>query len=56
VCDVIAWKRGGFRDRVKIMVGGGATTSEFAREIRADGYEATAPGAVGLAERLIGIA
>jgi len=38
------------------MGGGAATTSEFAREVRADGYEATAPGAVGLAERLTGIA
>ena len=49
-------KEHGLRDKVKIMIGGGAITEEFAREIGADGYEATAPGAVGLAERLTGIA
>ena len=47
-------KKEGLRDKVKIMVGGGAITEEFAKEIGADGYEATAPGAVGLARRLIG--
>ncbi|MFC1950738.1 B12-binding domain-containing protein [Chloroflexota bacterium] len=47
-------KEEGLRDKVKIMVGGGAITEEFAKEIGADGYEATAPGAVGLARRLIG--
>ena len=48
-------KKEGLRDKVKIMVGGGAITEEFAEEIGADGYEATAPGAVGLAKRLIGV-
>ena len=38
------------------MGGGAATADKFAKEIKADGYEATAPGAVGLAERLVGIA
>ena len=47
-------KNEGLRDKVKIMVGGGAITEEFAEEIGADGYEATAPGSVGLARRLIG--
>jgi len=42
------------RDRVKVMVGGGALTQEFADEIGADGYDPTAPGAVTLARRLLG--
>jgi 5-methyltetrahydrofolate--homocysteine methyltransferase len=44
----------GLRDKVKIMVGGGAITEEFAREIGADGYEPTAPLAVKLAKELLG--
>jgi len=47
-------KQHGLRDKIKIMVGGGAITEEFAKEIGADGYEATAPGAVVLAKRLLG--
>ena len=45
----------GLRDKVKVMVGGGAITEEFAKKIGADGYEATAPGAAKLAKRLIGV-
>jgi 5-methyltetrahydrofolate--homocysteine methyltransferase len=44
----------GLRDRVRIMVGGGAITQEFADSIGADGYDPTAPGAAGLARRLRG--
>ncbi len=44
----------GIRDKVKIMVGGGAITQEFADRIGADGYDPTAPGAVQLARRLAG--
>ena len=44
----------GLRDKVKIMVGGGAITQEFADSIGADGYDPTAPGAVKLARRLAG--
>jgi len=47
-------KREGLRDKVKIMVGGGAITQEFADSIGADGYDPTAPGAVKLARRLAG--
>jgi len=47
-------KKESLRDRVKIMVGGGAITQQFADSIGADGYEPTAPGAVKLARRLIG--
>jgi len=47
-------KKEELRDKVKIMVGGGAITQEFANSIGADGYDPTAPGAVKLARRLIG--
>jgi len=45
----------GIRDKVKVMVGGGAITQEFADMIGADGYSPTAPGAVVLATKLMGI-
>ncbi len=44
----------GLRDSVKIMVGGGAITQQFADTIGADGYDPTAPGAAKLARRLVG--
>lgn len=47
-------KEEGLRDTVKIMIGGGAITQEFADEIGADGYDPTAPGAVKLARALVG--
>jgi len=47
-------KKEGLRDKVKIMVGGGAITQEFADSIGADGYDPTAPGAARLARRLVG--
>ena len=47
-------KKEGMRDKVKIMVGGGAITQEFANGIGADGYDATAPGAAKLATDLLG--
>jgi len=47
-------KKEGLRDKVKIMVGGGAITQDFADNIGADGYDPTAPGAVKLARRLVG--
>jgi corrinoid protein of di/trimethylamine methyltransferase len=43
----------GLREKVKVMVGGGAITEEFAKKIGADGYEPTAPGAVALAQKMI---
>ena len=49
-----ALQNAGMRDEVKVMVGGGAITEEFAQSIGADGYDPTAPGAVGLAKKLIG--
>ncbi|MBE9505711.1 MAG: cobalamin-binding protein, partial [Chloroflexi bacterium] len=44
----------GLRDSVKIMVGGGAITQEFADGIGADAYDPTAPGAAKLARALVG--
>jgi methanogenic corrinoid protein MtbC1 len=52
VIDVLKAK--GIREKVKVMVGGGAITAEFAKSIGADGYDPTAPGAVELARRLVG--
>lgn len=46
-------KEKGIRDKIKVMVGGGAVTQSFADEIGADGYEATAPGAAKLAKKWI---
>jgi methylmalonyl-CoA mutase cobalamin-binding domain/chain len=43
----------GIRDQVKIMVGGGAITEEFAQTIGADGFDPTAPGAAKLARALV---
>lgn len=47
-------KEKGLRDRVKVLVGGGGITEEFAATIGADGYDPTAPGAVNLARRFVG--
>jgi len=47
-------KEKGIREKVKVMVGGGAITADFAESIGADGYDPTAPGAVELARRLVG--
>ena len=52
VIDIL--RREGVRDKLKIMVGGGAITQDFAEQIGADGYDPTAPGAVRLARSLLG--
>jgi len=44
----------GLRKKIKVMVGGGAVSEEFAQSIGADGYDPTAPGAAKLARKLIG--
>ena len=49
-----ALKKQGTRDTVKVIVGGGAITQEFADSIGADGYDPTAPGAAKLARTLVG--
>ncbi len=43
----------GLRAQVKVMVGGGGVTQEFADHIGADGYDPTAPGAAKLARKLM---
>ena len=48
-----ALKKAGLRDKVRIMVGGAAITTEFAKSIGADGYRATAPEAVELAKDFV---
>ena len=48
-----ALKEEGLRDKVKIMVGGGAITQEFADKIGADRYAVAATGATELAKRLL---
>ena len=49
-----ALKKEGIKDKVKVMIGGGAITQGFADDIGADGYDPTAVGAVKLARRLTG--
>jgi methanogenic corrinoid protein MtbC1 len=54
VIDALA--ENGLREKVKVMVGGGALTSDYADSIGADGYSPSAPGAVEVARRLVGLA
>ncbi len=52
--DVIeALKEQGTRDKVRVIIGGGATTQAWADQIGADGWAATAYEAVTLATRLV---
>lgn len=50
---VAALSEAGLRERVKILVGGGAITRDFATGIGADGFAPTAPGAVKVARELL---
>ena len=45
----------GVRDQVKVMVGGAPITQQFADEIGADGYSASASGAVKIARQILGV-
>lgn len=45
----------GMRDKIKVMVGGGAVTADYAEEIGADGYGQDAEQAVRVAKQLVGI-
>lgn len=47
-------KKAGVRDSVKVAVGGAAVTSEWAREIGAEGYSDNAVDAVELFKKLVG--
>ncbi len=51
-----ALKRAGLRDHVKVLIGGAPVTTEYAKEIGADGYSDNASGAVGLVKSLIAAA
>lgn len=54
--DVIqALEEENLRDNLKIMVGGGAITGDFATSIGADGYDPTAPGAAKAAREMLGL-
>lgn len=50
---VEALKDGGFRDKVKVIVGGGPLSPEFAEKIGADGFGDNGPEAVRLAEKIM---
>jgi methanogenic corrinoid protein MtbC1 len=50
---IASLKKRNLRTKVKVIVGGGAISQEFADEIGADGYGSTAPGAVALVRRLL---
>jgi len=54
-CKVVidALAAAGLRDKVKVMVGGGALTASFAQGMGADGYRPTAPGAIELARQFL---
>jgi corrinoid protein of di/trimethylamine methyltransferase len=43
----------GVRDRIKVMIGGAPVTQQYCDSISADGYSATASGAVNLARQLV---
>jgi len=51
VIDLLEEK--GLREKVKVIVGGGAITADFAQSIGADGYGPTAPDGVDLAKELL---
>ena len=48
-----ALKKSGMREQVRVMVGGAPLTPQYAEEIGADGYAASATSAVALARRLV---
>jgi methanogenic corrinoid protein MtbC1 len=50
---IAALEKTGKREQVKVMVGGGAISEDFANYVGADGYAPTAPGAVNVAKKLI---
>ena len=52
---ITALKKFGLRDKVKVIVGGAATTQDWAEEIGADGYGEDAMAAVRLAKKVMSI-
>ncbi|MGP8269752.1 MAG: corrinoid protein [Terracidiphilus sp.] len=51
-----ALKTAGVRTNVKVLIGGAPVTSQYAKEIGADGYSENASGAVGLVRNLLAVA
>jgi 5-methyltetrahydrofolate--homocysteine methyltransferase len=49
-----ALKSAGVRTRVKVLIGGAPVTSQYAREIGADGYSDNASGCVSMVKELLG--
>jgi 5-methyltetrahydrofolate--homocysteine methyltransferase len=49
------FRKAGWRERVKIMVGGAPVTQDFADQIGADGFSENASGAVSIARKLMGV-
>ncbi|MBA7475162.1 MAG: cobalamin-binding protein [Dehalococcoidia bacterium] len=50
-----ALKKAGFRDKVKVMIGGAPVTEKYAQKIMADAYASDAGSAVTKAKNLLGI-
>ena len=50
---IMALEEAGIRDKVRVIVGGGAINDEFSDRIGADGYDPTAPGGVELCHKLM---
>ena len=50
-----ALKKANLREKIKIAMGGGAITPEFAETIGADGYKPTAIGAIDLFKEFVGV-
>jgi corrinoid protein of di/trimethylamine methyltransferase len=51
-----ALSKAGVRTQVKVLLGGAPVTSQYAKEIGADGYSENANGAVGLVKSLLAVA
>jgi len=51
-----ALKTAGLRTQVKVLIGGAPVTSQYAKEIGADGYSENASGAVSLVKSLLAVA
>ena len=51
---IVLLKELGIRDRVKVVVGGGPVTAEYARQIEADGWAPDAAVGVTVCEQLVG--
>jgi corrinoid protein of di/trimethylamine methyltransferase len=51
-----ALKTAGLRTQVKVLIGGAPVTSQYAKEIGADGYSENASGAVGMVKQLLAAA